>query len=141
MPHGAEADRCLESLGFRLAGRFWVLPGSDVFLEAPGSELEPSRDGFETIETRSGRLVRIHSGQEVLLQRLADFAATGSASAFQQCLWLVGSAGVDQRLLERRAHEERLDGALTALRDAVATFHETGRLPTSWELKDLAKEL
>ena len=141
MPDVAEADARLEQLGFAREGRFWILPGRDVFLEAPGSRLEPSAEGFETIETRSGRFVRIHSADELLLQRLMEFAGTGSSSSFQQCLWLLGSEGIDQERLDRRAQVEGLSTALAALRSTVESFERTGQLPASWELKDLARRL
>ena len=141
MPYVAEAGVRLERLGFVRQGRFWVLPGRHVFLEAPGSELEPSPEGFEAIETRSGRSVRIQSADELLLQRLMEFAGTGSSSSFQQCLWLLGSEGIDQERLDRRARAEEMSAALAALRSTVESFERTGRLPAPWELKDLAKRL
>lgn len=41
LPSLPEIDERLRELGFVREGRHWVIPGRDVFVEAPGSALRP----------------------------------------------------------------------------------------------------
>lgn len=71
----------LAELGFSRAknGRHWLLEGTEVLLEAPSSSLDADAVVTE-IELQSGRTARIISRIDVLLDRLAEFQATGHES-------------------------------------------------------------
>ena len=99
MPYVPDLESRMAALGFVREGRLWVLPGRAVFFEAPGNKLEPNPDGFEVVETRSGRHVRVQAAEDVLLVRLQEFLATGHSDAFQQCLWLLGVESFDHTRL------------------------------------------
>ncbi len=80
----------LAELGFDRArdGRHWVLEGTEVFLEAPSSRLDPDAVVTE-IRLQSGRVVRIVSRVDILLDRLDEFQATGHEVPAQQALALL----------------------------------------------------
>lgn len=141
MPYLPEVNDRLEALGFTRKGRFWILAERQVFFEAPGSYLEPSTDGYQTVELASGRLVRIQTAEEVLIVRIKDFLATPNQELFQQCLWMLGVTGLGRERLERRAAEEGLAEAVKALDGYVETVKQRGAMPESWELKELAGRL
>lgn len=141
MPSSTEVEQRLATLGFERDGRFWTLPGRDPVLEAPGSTLELNPDGHVEVELASGRTILIQDVDEVLLLRLAEFVATGTADVFQQCLWLLGVSGLDRERLDARADEESLSRSLDALsRTAQAVEQDATKLEL-WEITDLAKSL
>jgi hypothetical protein len=110
-------------------------------LEAPGSTLELNPDGHVELELLSGRTILIQDVDEVLLLRLAEFVATGTADVFQQCLWLLGVSGLDRERLDARADEESLSRSLDALsRTAQAVEQDATKLEL-WEITDLTKSL
>jgi hypothetical protein len=141
MPHSAEIERRLAALGFERDGRFWTLPGREPVFEAPGSTLELNPDGHIEVELASGRTIRIQDAEEVLLLRLAEFAATGNADVFQQCLWLLGVAGLDRERLRGRAADESLARALDALDRIGKRVEQDATKLELWEITDLAKSL
>jgi hypothetical protein len=141
MPQVNEAERRLETLGFERDGRFWILPGREVFFEAPGTDLEPKAGEFEVVELASGRSVRVQAAEDVLIVRIQEFVATGHIDVFQQCLWLLGSTGIDRKQLEKRVCEEHLQEALKALEGYVEKIEAGDELPQTWELHELAKRL
>jgi hypothetical protein len=141
MPHSAEIDQRLAALGFERDGRFWTLPGREPVFEAPGSTLELNPDGHIEVELASGRTIRIQDAEEVLLLRLAEFTATGNADVFQQCLWLLGVAGLDRERLRGRAADESLARALDALYRIGKRVQQDATKLELWEITDLAKSL
>jgi hypothetical protein len=141
MPYVQSASERLAELGFTREGRFWVLPGREVFFEAPGSQLEPSPEGYEVVVLESGRSVRVQAPEEVLLLRLAEFVSEGKSEVFQQCLWLLGATAINRDRLDERATQEGLGAALKALEPFVEIVEGGGDLPPSWELQELAKRL
>jgi hypothetical protein len=85
----------LADLGFSRAknGRHWLLEGTEVMLEAPSSQLDADAVVAE-IELQSGRTARVISRVDVLLDRLAEFQATGhEALHSKRCAsgWRIGS--------------------------------------------------
>ena len=141
MPYVPDLDSRMSSLGFEREGRMWVLPGRAVFFEAPGNQLEPNPDGFEVVETRSGRHVRVQAAADVLLVRLQEFLATGHSDAFQQSLWLLGVESFDHARVATKARVLGLDQAVKELEGYAERFGRTGQLPETWELRELAKRL
>lgn len=141
MPSSQRVDERMERLGFIRDGRFWKLPGRDVFFEAPGSTLEPSPGHFEVVEVASGRQVRVQAPADVLIVRLQEFVAAPKTDVFQQCLLLLRSPALDRATLEQQIEEAGLTKALNALDAYAETIERGGRFPEPWELKDLARRL
>jgi len=141
MPHSSEIEQQLAALGFEREGRFWTLPGRDPVFEAPGSTLELNPDGHVEVELASGRTIRIQDANELLLLRLAEFTATGNADVFQQCLWLLGVAGLDRERLRGRAADESLARALDALYRIGKRVEQDATKLELWEITDLAKSV
>ena len=139
MPRLEGLDARLAQLGFNREGRFWTLPERKIFFESPGSELELSPTGYRTVELASGRSVRVQAAEEVLLFRLKEFVAQGHAEVFQQCLWLLGSSGIDHSRLGQRAKEERLESALKVLAEQAKEVRAGHQVPESWELKRISQ--
>src|SRR5687768_17318111 len=134
MPYAAGAGERMAALGFERDGRHWTLPGRTAALEAPGSTLEFSPDGYSEVQLASGRVVRIQDVEEVLLLRLDEFVATGHADVFQQCLLLLGAPALDRRVLERRAEEQSLSPVLAAVRRAAERIERESTTMELWEI-------
>jgi hypothetical protein len=68
----------LADLGFEMSrdGRHWRLGGTEIFLEAPSADLDADAVVAE-VRLPSGRKARLLSHIDVLLDRLAEFQATG----------------------------------------------------------------
>ncbi len=141
MPHAEEIARRLESIGFERGGRFWLLPGREIFLESSGAVLEPRRDGYDVAELASGRRVRIQSAEEILVLRMREFVAQEHAEAYRQSLWLLGSTALDSRRATERADQEGLTRALAVLQEHAERLRGGSALPETWELAALARSL
>lgn len=152
MPTLPAAEERLEQLGFIRKGRYWTLPGREVFFEAPGTHLEPTPTGFDLVQTRSGRLVRVQAPEEVFGVRFEEFVAQGHADIFQQLLWLLGSEQLDQDALDAYADEPDYLRELSVSRDAYVTGLQKLRevadslragvsAPEPSEIHELAREL
>jgi hypothetical protein len=73
----AAVARRLEAAGFRREGRHWIHRAGMVFLELPGSQLEPQE---RAVWLRSGRLkVRTISPEDLIVDRLASWQFWGSS--------------------------------------------------------------
>lgn len=67
----------LEAAGFRREGRHWIHQAGMVFIELPGSQLEPQE---RVVWLRSGRLkVRTISPEDLIVDRLASWQFWGSS--------------------------------------------------------------
>jgi hypothetical protein len=141
MPYTKRGNERLADLGFEQEGRSWKLSGRQIFFEAPGSTLEPVTEGYEVVELASGRRVRVQAAHEVLIVRMHEFVGTGHSDVFQQCLWLLGAAGLDRAALEMRVSEEGLAEALEVLDGYAEDVRQGRKLPEPWELKELAARL
>ncbi len=139
MPHLPEIDTCLAELGFEKRGRFWVLPGSDVFLEAPGSFLASGEEAVE-VDLESGRMVTVLRAEDVLVYRLHEFVATGHGDSFRQSVALLGVPGIGRERLAARVAAEGLADALEVVQ-SLADRVATGGAVESWELHDIARRL
>lgn len=123
----ADVERSLREANFRKEGRNWIHETGQIFIELPGSRLEP---GETAVRIRVGTaLVRVISPEAILVDRLAAWqfwhSPIDGVNAF--LLW---------RSLERRLHRGRLAAlakargvgkALRSLRDFVAK--ESSRAP------------
>jgi hypothetical protein len=131
----------LAQLGFEKSGdgRHWHLAGTDIFLEAPGADLD--RDALVTeVTLQSGRTARILSRADILLDRLDEFQATGHQAVAQQVIVLLKNLSEDQSAdLHARAAQRRVAHTLDAM-IALAVEIDSGRaLPESDELHQIAR--
>lgn len=155
MPIVPEAEARLEQLGFVRDGRYWTVPDREIIFEAPGTYLEPNRaghDGYDLVETRTGRLVRVQAPEDVFGGRFGEFVALGHADVFQQLLWLLGSAQMNQDELDARVQDEeylRQIGiskasfvrGLKILRGYVEKLQREEAMPEMWQIHEIAASL
>lgn len=137
----AELAAKLAELGFvRMPnGRHWELPGTEVFLEAPGAHLDSGAVAAE-VELPSGRTARVLSRVDVLIDRLAEFQATGHQIVGQQVLMLLSGVSDDEaRNLDVRAADHRVGTILEAMRNLTANLVVGRAPPESDELHDIAR--
>ena len=139
MPSSPAVDERVRSLGFESEGLFWLIPKANLFLEAPGSFLEPGAEAQE-VRLASGRSVRVIRPEDVLVDRLHEFVATGHASAFRQAVWLLAAAGLERTRLEARAASEDMTEALASVK-ALAERVRSGETIEPWELHEVARGL
>jgi len=139
MPSSPAVDERLRALGFEREGRFWVIAEAALFLEAPGSFLEPGAEAAE-VRLASGRTARLIRPEDVLVGRLHEFVATGHPSAFRQAVWLLGAAGIERKRLEALAVSEGLSEALVSVEVLALRVH-SGETIEAWELHDVTRGL
>jgi hypothetical protein len=152
MPSIPEAEARLEQLGFVRDGRFWTLPGREIIFEAPGTYLEPSRTGFDVVQTRTGRSVRVQVPEDVFGLRFGEFVSEGHDEVFQQLLWLLGSTQMDHGKLDAQADDQDylaqlgisrdsyIQG-LKILREYVEKLLRDEPMPEMWEIHEIAASL
>jgi hypothetical protein len=112
LPHGPAVLQLLSPLGFERSGRHYVLPGHDVFVEAPGPSFPADTEEVYEVTLRSGFVVPVLSAADVLVDRLHQFVAGGHADVAEQAVALLGAEELDRTQLEARVEEERLRSAL-----------------------------
>jgi hypothetical protein len=131
----------LTELGFEPApdGRHWHLAGTEVFLEAPSADLDADAVVTE-VELPSGRVARLLSHIDVLLDRLAEFQATGHQIVAQQILVLLSHvADHEASEVRARAVNRRVAHALDAMGRLAAEIADGREPPTSDELHEIAR--
>lgn len=141
MPTTEPVTRLLEGVGFEREGRFWILPGREIFLEAPESQLRPDADGHEEVELPSGRRVLVQTAEGVLIIRMEELAGAPHSETFEQCLWLVGSGEIDYDTVTRLSERTDLLPILNWLMEQADTVSAGGRLPEPWEIKETVERL
>jgi len=113
----AEIDAVFrEVLGFRREGRHWYDEDLQIALERPGVTLEPLGAAPVDVDLDAGEVVRVISIEDLILDRVAAWDATGSYADFEQAVMLDGHPLTEQTRLEERAHELDLSEALSVLR-------------------------
>jgi hypothetical protein len=139
LPHGPAVDERLAAIGLRREGRHWVDREYDLFIEAPASF--PAA-GEEIVEVRlsTGQTALVLAPEDVLVYRLHEFVGTGHREVASQAVSLLTSPDLDDRRLRRRAGEEGLGAALTAL-EQLAERVTAGEIVESHELHDIAADL
>lgn len=131
----------LAALGFEMSrdGRHWHLAGTEVFLEAPSAELDADAVVAE-VTLPSGRTARLLSHIDVLLDRLAEFQATGHQIVAQQVLVLLNHLTEDEASeLRLRAARRRVVHALDAMSRLAAEIAAGRKPPGSDELHEIAR--
>jgi hypothetical protein len=139
MPSTPAVYERLAALGFERRGRFWTLPGRDVFLEAPGSALRPGEQA-EDIELSSGGRLRLERPEDVLVNRLHELAATPNSDVFRSTAYLRRATRLDPQRLTTRVAEERLESTLAAL-DHLVERLERGESIQPWEIAEAVRGL
>jgi hypothetical protein len=132
----------LAELGFSRAkdGRHWLLEGTEILLEAPSAHLDADAVVAE-IELQSGRTAKVISRVDVLLDRLAEFQATGHEAAAQQALALLaGLSQAESADINTRAANHKVGTILKVMRDLAEKLNAGGPPPDSGELHQIARE-
>ena len=140
LPHGPAVLQLLGPLGFEQRGRHYVLPGTDVFVEAPGPSFPAASEEVDEVTLRSGFVAPVLSAADVLVDRLHQFVAGGHADVAEQAVALIGTEELDHGHLRRRVREEGLEAALRELEE-LARRVESGEEVESWELHEIARRL
>lgn len=139
MPYMPVIDERLAQLGFRREGRHWVLPGEDVFFEAPGNALDDREEAVE-VEIAPGLSAFVLSAEDILVARLEEFIATGHRDPAEQSVLLLRAQRLDRERLRRRVQEEQLFPVLQAIEE-LAERRERGEEIELYEFHDLAHRL
>jgi hypothetical protein len=93
------------------------------------------------IELHSGRTARIVSRVDILLDRLAEFQATGHETPAQQALALLGGLSqAEAEDLDARAPDRRVGVILKVFRRLAEDLNAGGPPPDSGELHEIARE-
>jgi hypothetical protein len=139
LPHGPAVDERLAAIGLRRQGRHWVSAEHDLFIEAPASF--PAADE-EVAEVRlsTGQTALVLALEDVLVYRLHEFVGTGHRDVASQAMSLLTSPDVEGRRLRRRADDEGLGAALTAL-ERLAERAAAGEVLETHELHEIANGL
>jgi len=140
LPHGPAVLQLLGPLDFHREGRHYVLPGTDVFVEAPGPSFPAESEEVDEVTLRSGFVVPVLSAADVLVDRLHQFVAGSHAEIAEQAVALLGTEELDREHLRRRVRQERLERALDEL-EQLAHRVESGERVESWELHEIARKL
>lgn len=125
------SDVLIGQLGLRRSGRFWIDEELGVYVEAPGWSLEPDGARAVIVPTRVGdvRVIRI---EDLVLDRVQQWSATGADDRWRQAARLMESPLRDDDLLAARADELAENAALLAVRMLAA--HERGGATVEPEL-------
>jgi hypothetical protein len=116
-----------------------VLPGRDIFVEAPASAPAETDEVYE-VRLPSGRAALVLSPEDVLMYRLHEFVATGHPGVAEQAVALLHAREIEVARLERIAKEEGLSRALGELR-LIADRVDRGETLEPFELHDIARRL
>ncbi|ADB52321.1 hypothetical protein [Conexibacter woesei] len=131
----------LADLGFEMSRdrRHWRLAGSEVFLEAPSADLDTDAVVTE-VTLPSGRTARLLSHIDILLDRLAEFQATGHLIVAQQILVLLNHLTEEEASeLRLRAASRRVVHALDAMSRLADEIAAGRKPPESDELHEIAR--
>lgn len=139
LPSLPEVAERFRALGLERQGRHWALPGSELFIEAPGSVLGPDERADE-VELPDGTVVALLSLEDVLIYRIHEFVGTGHADVAEQAAALLFLPNVDRERLRLRASQEHLTEAVDAI-ELLGRRSEAGEQIETWELHEIAREL
>jgi hypothetical protein len=129
--------RILEGAGFVRHGRHWVHEAAEVFIELPGSRLEPSE---RAVPVRAeGYTVLVLSPEDVLVDRLAAWQFWRSPIDGIASFWIWRNLvrDADLQRLEAAASRRQVQAGLASLRTFAAALG--ARAPDEEELTRWAK--
>jgi hypothetical protein len=126
----AVVAHAFEEVGFERHGRHWIHETAQVFVELPGSTLDPEEVASWTV--LEGRRVRVISVEDLLVDRLGAWeywrSSVDGANAF--LLWWTQAANIDLVRLEQRVTQA---GWLKAYRSLT-------RFAARWQAKEPTAE-
>jgi hypothetical protein len=135
----APVARDLEEAGFRREGRHWIHGKEELFVEFPGSQIEP--DGQTAILDFAGTKVLTLSPEDIIVDRLAawEFWSSATDGASAVLIWKAQEKKLDLGRLATLARNRRVKNAYERL---LALIRETaGGEITPERLERWAKEL
>lgn len=134
----SEVAARLEAAGFERQGRHWIHEAGQVFLEFPGSHLEPPEQAVR-LQVGAWQIFAL-SPEDVLVDRLAAWqfwrSALDGVTSFH--LWQKLSHGLDLSRLERAAEIRGVRQALESLQRLTVMLQD--QEPTPEELAEWAKK-
>lgn len=130
--------RALSEAGFERKGRHWIRPEGEIFLEFPGSAIQPyERSAVLDVE---GTRVLTLSVEDMVVDRLAAWqfwrSTTDGASAY--LIWRAQKSRLDLKRLSDLADRRKVGKALAKLETFV---RESGLRASSEELERWAGDL
>ncbi len=112
----SELDAVLHDLfGMAREGRHWYDEQLGIAVEVPGTYLEPAGASAAPIETPGGRSLVVISLEDLALDRVEQWAATGALDVWAQAVALVQHDLVDRAYLVDRAERLGLERELEAV--------------------------
>ncbi len=119
--------------GFRKEGRHWILEAGEVFIEMPGSSLEPDEPAVQ-IQV-GGRSVIAASPESMLVDRLSSWqfwrSSVDGVNAY--LLWKAQEKRMDGDRIAALARKQSVEKALESLTSFVAEWR--GRTPADRDLE------
>ena len=109
----------LEAAGFRRGGRHWIHEAAQIFVEFPGSAIQP-HERVAVVKV-GGASVLALSPEDMIVDRLAAWqfwkSSTDGASAF--LVWRAQEKSLDRSRLDELARKRGIQKALDRLKDLV----------------------
>jgi hypothetical protein len=134
-----EVARLLEAVGFERQGRHWIHEASQVFLEFPGSQLDPPELAVR-VQVGPWQVLAL-SPEDVLIDRLAAWqfwrSPLDGVTAFH--LWQKLGDSLDSTRLEMAAESRGVRQALDSLKEFASGFEN--QEPAPEELSEWAKKI
>jgi predicted nucleotidyltransferase len=112
----AQVAEVLEGkFGFERDGRHWIDAALRIFVERPGSQLQPFGAGTVTVP-RFGVKVRVISIEDLIIDRAHAWDGSGDTEMWKQAADLLRYPSADQGKVEEKAAAEDLTEALRCIR-------------------------
>jgi hypothetical protein len=125
----AGLDRGFGELGFhRHHGRHWRHHTLPLAVEVPGTMLEPRGAAVARLVTPAGRALEVISIEDLILDRLEQYLATGSEDVYRQAAALDRDDRVDHAYLTQRGETLGLADGLALVRQLRELDLDTGAL-------------
>jgi hypothetical protein len=112
--------------GLEVEGRHWYDVELRLAVERPGVVLEPPGSEAVELETPSGAIVLVIALEDLILDRVREWDATGAYDAWVQAARMLAHAALDRPRLDRRASEVGVPDVL-AVMEWLAAEHSAGR--------------
>lgn len=112
-PGGIEVAKTMKSLGFENLGKDFIYPNKNIYIEFPGSKLDP-QEKFETFEIDK-LPIQIISIEDLIIDRINAFKFWKATIDGANALMLLESDQIDETRLKTRAKQEDVLDALKAL--------------------------
>jgi hypothetical protein len=131
--------KALEEAGFKREGRHWIHAKAELFVEFPGSAVQP-HEKTAILDIGDVSVLTL-SPEDMIIDRLAGWqfwnSTTDGASAF--LIWKSQEKGLDRRRLRLLAERRAVEKGLTRLQEFVRSVGP--RTPSSEDLEKWASRL